>query len=58
MTKIDVFPHILPKPYFDKMLSMSSRSAYMQSACGIFPLCTISTFAFALWSSIRITRRC
>ena len=30
MTKIDIFPHILPKPYFDKMLSMNDRTAYMQ----------------------------
>jgi predicted TIM-barrel fold metal-dependent hydrolase len=28
--KIDIFPHILPKPYFDKMLTMSQRTAYMQ----------------------------
>lgn len=28
--KIEIFPHILPKPYFDKMLSLSQNSAYMQ----------------------------
>jgi uncharacterized protein len=38
MTKIDVFPHILPKPYFDKMLSMSSRSAYMQKRVRDIPV--------------------
>ena len=29
--KIDIFPHILPKRYFDKMLSMNDRTEYMQS---------------------------
>ncbi len=28
--KIDIFPHIIPKPYYDKMLKMSERAAYMQ----------------------------
>ena len=34
MVKIDIFPHILPKPYFDKMLSLSDRSAYMHIVQG------------------------
>jgi len=38
MTKIDIFPHILPKPYFDKMLSMSDRSAYMQKRVRDIPV--------------------
>ena len=25
VTKIDIFPHILPKPYCDKMLSMGDN---------------------------------
>ena len=36
--KIDVFPHILPKPYFDKMLAMSDRSAYMQKRVRDIPV--------------------
>src|SRR6266540_787186 len=39
MLKIDVFPHILPKqPYFDKMLSMSDHSAYMQKRVRDIPV--------------------
>jgi len=38
MTKIDIFPHILPKPYFDKMLSLSDRSAYMQKRVRAIPV--------------------
>ena len=38
MIKIDVFPHILPKPYFDKMLAMSDRSAYMQKRVRDIPV--------------------
>ena len=38
MTKIDIFPHILPKAYFDKMLSMSDRSAYMQKRVRDIPI--------------------
>ena len=29
--KIDIFPHILPKPYFDKMLSLNHQSAYLRT---------------------------
>ena len=28
--KIDVFPHILPRPYFDRMVAMTERTAYIQ----------------------------
>jgi aminocarboxymuconate-semialdehyde decarboxylase len=38
MNKIDIFPHILPKPYFDKMLSMSDRGAYMQKRVRDIPV--------------------
>jgi predicted TIM-barrel fold metal-dependent hydrolase len=38
VTKIDIFPHILPKPYFDKMLAMSERSAYMQKRVRDIPV--------------------
>ena len=36
--KIDIFPHILPKPYFDKMLTMSGRAAYMQKRVRDIPI--------------------
>lgn len=36
--RIDIFPHILPKPYFDKMLKMSERSAYMQKRVRDIPV--------------------
>jgi hypothetical protein len=51
MTKIDIFPHILPKPYFDKMLSMSDRSAYMQKRVRDIPVMYDPIHVFASWSS-------
>ena len=36
--KIDAYNHILPKPYFDKMVSMSSGGAYMQKRVGEIPM--------------------
>lgn len=36
--KIDVYNHILPKPYFDKMVSMSGRGAYMQKRVREIPM--------------------
>jgi uncharacterized protein len=38
VTKIDIFPHILPKPYFEKMLSMSDCTAYMQKRVRDIPV--------------------
>ena len=36
--KIDIFNHILPKPYFDKMVSMSGQGAYMQKRVREIPM--------------------
>ena len=36
--KIDIFNHILPKPYFDKMVSMSAQGAYMQKRVREIPM--------------------
>ena len=36
--KIDIFPHILPKPYFNKVLSMSDRTAYAQKRIRDIPV--------------------
>ena len=36
--KIDIFNHILPKPYFDRMVSMSGQGAYMQKRVREIPM--------------------
>ena len=36
--KIDVYNHILPKPYFDKMVSMSKQGAYMMKRATDIPM--------------------
>jgi hypothetical protein len=36
--KIDVYNHILPKPYFDKMSSMSDKGAYMMKRVTEIPM--------------------
>ena len=36
--KIDIFNHILPKPYFDKMTSMSADGAYMMKRVTEIPM--------------------
>ena len=36
--KIDIYNHILPKPYFDKMVSMSPQGAYMQKRVREIPM--------------------
>ena len=36
--KIDIFNHILPKPYFDKMTSMSADGAYMMTRVSAIPM--------------------
>lgn len=36
--KIDIFPHILPKQYFDKMVDMSQQGAYMQRRVRAIPV--------------------
>ena len=36
--KIDVYNHILPKPYFDKMTSMSEKGAYMMKRVTDIPM--------------------
>ena len=36
--KIDIFPHIFPRPFHDKMLSMSERAAYMQKRVREIPV--------------------
>jgi len=38
--KIDIFPHIFPKGFYDRMLSVSSRSAYMQKRVREIPVLT------------------
>jgi aminocarboxymuconate-semialdehyde decarboxylase len=36
--KIDIFPHIFPKAYYERMLAMASRSAYMQKRIREIPV--------------------
>jgi predicted TIM-barrel fold metal-dependent hydrolase len=36
--KIDIYNHILPKPYFDKMVSLSDAGAYMQKRVTEIPM--------------------
>lgn len=36
--KIDIFNHILPKPYFDKMTEMSAQGAYMMKRVSAIPM--------------------
>ncbi len=36
--KIDIYNHILPKPYFDKMVSLSATGAYMQKRVNEIPM--------------------
>lgn len=36
--KIDIFNHILPKPYFDKMTEMSAEGAYMMKRVSAIPM--------------------
>lgn len=36
--KIDIFPHIFPRPYHDKMLSMSERAGFMQKRVRDIPV--------------------
>ena len=38
MQKIDIFNHILPKPYFDKITSMSEGGAYMMKRVSAIPM--------------------
>jgi aminocarboxymuconate-semialdehyde decarboxylase len=36
--KIDIFPHIFPRPFYDQMLSLSERAAYMQKRMREIPV--------------------
>jgi aminocarboxymuconate-semialdehyde decarboxylase len=36
--KIDIFPHIFPRPFHDRMLSLSERAAYMQKRVREIPV--------------------
>ena len=36
--KIDIFNHILPKPYYDKMMGMSAEGAYMMKRVSAIPM--------------------
>src|SRR5579885_837251 len=36
--KIDIFPHIFPKPFHERMLSMSERANYMQKRVRDIPV--------------------
>ena len=38
--KIDVFCHIFPKPFYDRMMAMSERAAYMQKRIREIPVLT------------------
>ena len=38
--KIDLFCHILPPPYFERMIAISARGAYMQKRIREIPVMT------------------